>query len=96
MRRGLTANVLRQRRPPLAVGVAVGALGIAGVTALLFPLEDVAPVTSLAVLYLLAVLVVSTFWGAPLGVATALGAALAFNFFHLPPTSRFTIADDRN
>ena len=74
----------------------MGVLGIAAVTALLFALKDVAPVTSLAVLYLLAVLVVSTFWGAPLGVATALGAALAFNFFHLPPTGRFTIADDRN
>ncbi|MDP9346838.1 MAG: DUF4118 domain-containing protein [Actinomycetota bacterium] len=80
----------------MAVGVAVGLVGVAAVTALLFPLKHVAPVTSLAILYLLAVLVVSTFWGATLGVITALGAALAFNFFHLPPTGRFTIADDRN
>jgi two-component system sensor histidine kinase KdpD len=76
--------------------VVVGAGAIAAVTAALFPLKTVAPVTSLAVLYLLAVLVVATFWGALLGVATALAAATAFNFFHLPPTGRFTIADDRN
>ncbi|MGZ6709513.1 MAG: sensor histidine kinase [Solirubrobacteraceae bacterium] len=96
MRRALTTIVLRHRRPPLAAGIVVGVLGIAAVTALLYPLKHVAPITSLAVLYLLAVLVVSTFWGALPGVATALAAATAFNFFHLPPTGRFTIADDRN
>lgn len=96
MPRALTAIVLRHRRPPVAAGIAVAIGGIAAVTALLYPLEQVAPVSSLAVLYLLAVLVVSTFWGAALGVATALGSAAAFNFFHLAPTGRFTIADDRN
>ncbi|HEX6618818.1 MAG TPA: ATP-binding protein [Solirubrobacteraceae bacterium] len=96
MPRALTAIVLRHRRPPVAAGIAVAIGGIAAITALLYPLEQVAPVSSLAVLYLLAVLVVSTFWGAALGVATALGSAAAFNFFHLAPTGRFTIADDRN
>ncbi|MEP6954711.1 MAG: ATP-binding protein [Solirubrobacteraceae bacterium] len=93
---GIPSAVLRHRRPPPAVGGLVGVVATAAVTGLLFPLKAVAPVTSLAVLYLLAVLVVSTFWGALLGVATALLAAAAFNFFHLPPTGRFTIADDRN
>src|SRR6476646_7940074 len=93
---GRPSAVLRHRRPPRAVGVVVGLGAIAAVTAALFPLKTVAPVTSLAVLYLLAVLVVSTFWGPVLGVATAVAAATAFNFFHLPPTGRFTIADDRN
>jgi two-component system sensor histidine kinase KdpD len=48
------------------------------------------------VLYLLAVLLVSTVWGFWLGLATSVAAALAFNFFHIPPTGRFTIADPQN
>ena len=38
--------------------------------------------------YLLGVLLVSIVWGAVAGVATSLASALAFNFFHLPPTGR--------
>ena len=55
-----------------------------------------APVVSLGVVYLVAVLVISTVWGAWLGVLTALASALAFNYFHIPPTGRFTIADSEN
>ena len=82
--------------PPVALGVVVAAAGIALTTALLYPLRDVAPVVALGVLYLLVVLLVSSVWGAWLGVATALASALAFNFFHLPPTGRLTIAQSGN
>ena len=51
---------------------------------------------SLSVVYLPAVLFVSAYWGLALGLATSLLSAAAFNFFHLPPTGRFTIADSRN
>jgi two-component system, OmpR family, sensor histidine kinase KdpD len=50
----------------------------------------------LSVVYLPAVLLVSAYWGLGLGLATALLSAAAFNFFHLPPVGRFTIADSRN
>jgi two-component system, OmpR family, sensor histidine kinase KdpD len=42
------------------------------------------------------VLLVSTVWGLRLGLLTCFAAALAFNFFHIPPTGRFTIADAEN
>ncbi len=42
---------------------------------------------------MLAVLLISTYWGLGLGLLTALASALAFNFFHIPPTGHFTIAD---
>jgi two-component system, OmpR family, sensor histidine kinase KdpD len=79
-----------------ALGVIVAAGSIALTTALLFPLEEIADPVSLGVLYLLAVLLVATLWGLWLGLATSIVAALAFNFFHIPPTGRFTIADAEN
>jgi two-component system sensor histidine kinase KdpD len=88
------AQQLDGRSP--AVGVVVAALAVAGTTALIYPLSDVAPVVALGVVYLVAVLLVSSLWGAWLGYATALASALAFNFFHLPPTGRFTISEGEN
>ena len=31
-----------------------------------------------------------------LGIATAVASAAAFNWFHIPPTGKFTIADEQN
>jgi two-component system sensor histidine kinase KdpD len=42
------------------------------------------------------VLAVATVWGVWLALATAIASALAFNFFHIPPTGRFTIATGEN
>ena len=57
---------------------------------------QIAPVVALGVVYLVAVLLVSSVWGGWLGAATALASALAFNFFHIPPTGRFTISEGEN
>ena len=45
---------------------------------------------------MLAVLLVSTIWGLRLGLLTTVLSAAAFNYFHLPPTGRFTVADEHN
>ena len=84
------------RRPPLLLGVAAAALGVALTTALLYALRDVAPVVSLGVVYLVVVLAVASVWGVWLGLATALASALAFNFFHIPPTGRLAISGGEN
>jgi two-component system sensor histidine kinase KdpD len=86
----------RPARPPLALGLVVAVAAVALTTAVLFPLEDVAPPVSLGVVYLLAVLLVSTFWGVWLGLAVGVASAAAFNFFHIPPTGRFSIAEGEN
>jgi two-component system sensor histidine kinase KdpD len=78
------------------VGIAAAALGVTLTTLLVFPLKHAAPVLALGVVYMLVVLGVATVWGAWLGIATALVSALAFNFFHIPPTGRFTIATGEN
>ncbi len=77
-------------------GALVAAAAVAATTALVYPLSQVAPVVALGVVYLVAVLLVSSIWGGWLGVATALASALAFNFFHIPPTGRFTISEGEN
>ena len=88
--------MLGLERPPVWVGAALAACGVAVATGLVYPLEEVAPTVSLSVVYLPVVLSVSAYWGLGLGLLTSLAAAAAFNFFHLPPVGRFTIADSRN
>jgi two-component system sensor histidine kinase KdpD len=72
------------------------AIGVALTTLLVYALKGAAPVLSLSVVYLLVVLLVATVWGPWLASATALTSALAFNFFHIPPTGRFTIGRDED
>ena len=88
--------MLAAEPPPKRVGVLAAIGAVAVCTLLLYPLKQIAPVVSLGVVYLLAVLVVSAVWGAWLGVLTAVLSAGAFNFFHLPPTGRFTISSSEN
>ncbi len=84
-----------ERRPAwLGLLLAVVVVGIA--TALIYPLKSVAPVISLGVVFIPAVLLISVQWGLWQGLFTALLSAIAFNWFHLPPVGRFTIADDRD
>jgi two-component system sensor histidine kinase KdpD len=88
--------LLADEPPPKRVGVLAALAAVAVCTLLIYPLAQIAPVVSLGVVYLLAVLVVSAVWGAWLGVLTAVLSAGAFNFFHLPPVGQFTIRDSEN
>ena len=76
---------------------ALSSLGaVAIVTAVIFALEPVAPVLSLGVLYLFAVLPVAALWGLPYAVAVSVVSMVAFNFFFLPPTHTLRLADSEN
>jgi two-component system sensor histidine kinase KdpD len=83
-------------RPRMTIGFVVAVGAVAAATGAIYPLAQIAPVVSLSVVYLPAVLLVSAYWGVALGLFTSLLSAAALNFFHLPPTGRFTIADSRN
>ena len=84
------------RRQSLLSGLAASIASVAAITALVYGLREVVPVVSTGVVYMLAVLLVSSRWGLWLGIVTAVLSALAFNFFHIPPTGRFSIADGEN
>jgi two-component system, OmpR family, sensor histidine kinase KdpD len=53
-------------------------------------------VTTVAFTYLLAILGVSAFWGLGISLFMTLAAALAYNYFFLPPVGSFSIADPQN
>jgi two-component system, OmpR family, sensor histidine kinase KdpD len=93
---GERPGTLRASRPSLGLGIAASVLLVAAATAAIYGLKALAPVVSLSVVYLPAVVLVSAYWGLTLGLITSLLSAAAFNFFHLPPTGRFTISDSRN
>jgi two-component system, OmpR family, sensor histidine kinase KdpD len=84
------------RRLPKALGLLAAVVAVALTTALIYPLSEAVPVVSTGVVYLIAVLLVSSRWGLWLGLPTAVLGAAAWNFFHLPPTGEFEIADGEN
>jgi two-component system, OmpR family, sensor histidine kinase KdpD len=52
--------------------------------------------TAIAMLFLIAVLFASAYWGRHYALVLSVVATAAFNFFFLPPLYRFTIADPQN
>lgn len=69
---------------------------IAASTLLVYPLKSVAPAVSLGVVYIPGVLLISSIWGWRLGLVAAVGSALAFNWFHLPPTGELGIGAEKD
>jgi K+-sensing histidine kinase KdpD len=79
-----------------AVGLGAAILCVALSTALIYPLRQITPAVSTGVVYMLAVLVISIYWGFWLGLFTAVASAAAFNFFHIPPTGNLDVANGEN
>jgi K+-sensing histidine kinase KdpD len=82
--------------PPAWQGLLATLTAIAAGTLIVYPLKSVAPVVSLGVVYLPAILLISVVWGLRLGLLASLASAIAFNFFQLPPLHRFEIASEEN
>jgi two-component system sensor histidine kinase KdpD len=52
--------------------------------------------TTVALIFILAILAVSTIWGIAVSVVMSLAAVLAYNYFFLPPVLTLTITDPQN
>src|ERR1700676_2485219 len=96
MRVRLLLLLLRPTPPPLALGVVVAASLVVAETLVLYPLEQVAPVNALGVVYLLGVLVVAIGWGFSLAAATSVASALAFDYFHIPPVGSLMVTQPQD
>jgi two-component system, OmpR family, sensor histidine kinase KdpD len=86
------------KRPVLwtATGLVVGAGLVALVTGVVFALKPVAPVLSLGVLYLFAVLPTAIVWGLAVALPVSVASMLAFNFFFLPPVHTLRLRESEN
>lgn len=84
-------------KPPArsAAGYVLAAFSTVAIIVLGRSLTGVNP-TTIALVFLLGVLGISTFWGLRQAVFMALIATLAFNYFFLPPLGTFSIAEPQN
>ena len=80
----------------IVVGRVVASLVAIGViTVLYFAFIHVNP-TTVAMSYLVAILLIATSWGLAEATSSSVVAVLCFNFFFLPPYLQWTIADPQN
>jgi two-component system sensor histidine kinase KdpD len=86
----------RSRRFPVWAGILASLAAVGLGTLLVYPLDNVAPVVSLGIVYLPGVLLISILWGWRLGLFTAVVSVAAFNWFHIPPLNHITVAHDRD
>ena len=81
----------------MRVRAALASVGLVAIaTGAIYALRPVAPVLSLGVLYLFAVLPVAALWGLGYAIAVSLASMLAFNFLFLPPTHTLRLSDSEN
>ena len=83
-------------RTRLLVGAAASVGAVVVVTGAVYALKPVAPVLSLGVLYLFAVLPIAAIFGLWFGVAVSVVSMLAFNWLFLPPRYTFHLSDSAN
>jgi two-component system sensor histidine kinase KdpD len=96
VRERLSSIGLGSSAPSVVSGLAATLAAVAAATLLVYPLKDVAPAVSLGVVYIPGVLLISSVWGWRLGLVSALLSALAFNWFHIPPTGKLDVAADKD
>ncbi|MBV8912116.1 MAG: sensor histidine kinase KdpD, partial [Acetobacteraceae bacterium] len=85
---------VRMRAAPKGYAWATSA--IAAALAVALALQQVLGVTSVALVFLTAILVSAVSWGLGPSLLACLLGVLAYNFFFLPPLYTFTIADPEN
>ena len=83
-------------RPPALRGTAAGFGLVAITTAAAVGIQPLIGLSSIDLLYLLPVIATATLFGLRSSLAASLAAALAYNFFFLPPIYTFTISDPQN
>jgi two-component system, OmpR family, sensor histidine kinase KdpD len=83
-------------RTRLLVGTAASAGAVVVVTGAVYALNPAAPVLSLGVLYLFAVLPIAAIWVLRFAVVVSVVSMLTFNWLFLPPTHTFHLAESED
>ncbi|OYY70926.1 sensor histidine kinase KdpD [Sphingomonas sp. 28-63-12] len=84
------------RRPSALRGIAAGLGMVAATTAGAVALHPIVGSNSIDLIYLLPIIATATLFGLRPSLVASLAAALAYNFFFLPPLYTFTISDPQN
>lgn len=79
-----------------ARSIALSAVSVAVVTASVYALRPLAPVLSLGVLYVIAVVVVAMAFGLAYAIPVSIGSMLTFNFLFLEPVHSFALRESSN
>jgi two-component system sensor histidine kinase KdpD len=79
-----------------AGGVLFSLVAVGLVTGAVFALRPVAPVLSLGVLYVIAVVAVAVVYGLAYAIPVSVASMLTFNFLFLPPVHTFALHDSAN
>jgi two-component system sensor histidine kinase KdpD len=87
---------VKRRRPNPAGGIVAGLALVALTTGVAILLQRLIGTRSVDLLYLLPVIASATLFGLRSSLVASLAAALAYNFFFLPPLYTFTISDPQN
>jgi K+-sensing histidine kinase KdpD len=91
-----TTPQIEQRKKPIPLRFIAGAGGVALVTLAFAPHHDGISQTTVALVFLLIILLTATFAGRSAALFAALAGALSFNFFFLPPIGALTISHPQN
>ncbi len=81
---------------PALRGIAIGLFLVALTTAFAVCVQGFVGLNSIDLLYLLPVIATATLFGLRPSLAASFAAALAYNFFFLPPIHTFTVSDPQN
>lgn len=85
-----------KRAPPSVRNIAAALAMVAGTTAGAVALQGIVGANAIDLIYLLPVIASATLLGLRASLIASLAAALAYNFFFLPPLYTFTISDPQN
>ncbi|MBN2971804.1 sensor histidine kinase KdpD [Roseomonas aeriglobus] len=85
-----------RRKPPKPAPYSIGLAMVAAATGVAWAIEPYLGTGALDLVYLVPVLIAASRLGLRPGLFTGLAAALAYNFFFLPPIHTFTVADPRS
>lgn len=77
-------------------GILLSVIAVAFVTGAVFALRPVAPVLSLGVLYVVAVVAVAVLYGLAYAIPVSVASMLTFNFLFLPPVHTLALHDSAN
>ncbi|WP_238006906.1 DUF4118 domain-containing protein [Dactylosporangium sp. AC04546] len=91
----LAARLMRPTPPPLALGIAVGALLVVVEMLLVYLLGHLASRDALVMFFLLGVVVISTIWGLRLALAMSVVSVAAYNVGYVEPVRNLDVTRTR-